>query len=98
MRAYHEARRARRVRPRRISAHKIDVDDDMVTAIIDAVGSDLRELAAVCSQLVADTDGAVDATAVRRYYSGRAEVKGFDIADKAVWAMSPVRSRRCDGR
>jgi len=27
---------------------------------------------------------AMDAVAVRRYYSGRAEVKGFDIADKAV--------------
>ena len=65
-------------------SHKIDADDDVVTAIIDAVGSDLRELAAACSQLVADTGGAVDVSAVRRYYSGRAEVKGFDIADKAV--------------
>ena len=26
----------------------------------------------------------VDAAAVRRYHSGKAEVKGFDIADKAV--------------
>jgi DNA polymerase-3 subunit delta len=34
--------------------------------------------------LVADTDGTVDAAAVRRYHSGKAEVKGFDIADKAV--------------
>jgi len=65
-------------------SHQIDADDDVVTAIIDAVGSDLRELAAACSQLVADTGGAVDVSAVRRYYSGRAEVKGFDIADKAV--------------
>jgi DNA polymerase III subunit delta len=63
---------------------KVTVDDDVVTAIIDAVGSDLRELAAACSQLVADTGGDVDVSAVRRYYSGRAEVKGFDIADKAV--------------
>ena len=38
----------------------------------------------MCSQLVADTDGQVDAAAVRRYHSGKAEVKGFDIADKAV--------------
>ena len=65
-------------------SHKIDADDDVVTAIIDAVGSDLRELAAACSQLVADTGGAVDVSAVRRYYSGKAEVRGFDIADKAV--------------
>jgi DNA polymerase III subunit delta len=65
-------------------ALKVKVSDGTVTAVLDAVGSDIRELAAVCSQLVADTDGAVDATAVRRYHSGRAEVKGFDIADKAV--------------
>ncbi|GFG50905.1 DNA polymerase III subunit delta [Mycolicibacterium agri] len=63
---------------------KVKVSDDTVTAVLDAVGSDIRELASVCSQLVADTGGAVDAAAVRRYYSGRAEVKGFDIADKAV--------------
>ncbi len=62
----------------------LDADDDVVTAIIDAVGSDLRELAAACSQLIADTGGNVDVRAVRRYYSGKAEVKGFDIADKAV--------------
>jgi DNA polymerase-3 subunit delta len=34
--------------------------------------------------LVADTGGEVDADAVRRYHSGKAEVKGFDIADKAI--------------
>lgn len=60
------------------------VSDDTVTAVLDAVGSNIRELAAVCSQLVADTAGQVDAVAVRRYHSGKAEVKGFDIADKAV--------------
>jgi len=65
-------------------ALKVKVSDDTVTAVLDAVGSDIRELAAVCSQLVADTDGTVDAAAVRRYHSGKAEVKGFDIADKAV--------------
>jgi DNA polymerase III subunit delta len=63
---------------------KIKVGDDTVTAMLDAVGSDIRELAAACSQLVADTAGEVDAVAVRRYHSGKAEVKGFDIADKAV--------------
>ena len=63
---------------------QVKVDDDTITALIDAVGSDVRELASVCSQLVADTGGRVDAAAVRRYHSGRAEVKGFEIADKAV--------------
>ncbi|ORX13718.1 DNA polymerase III subunit delta [Mycobacterium szulgai] len=63
---------------------RVKVDEETVTAMLDAVGSDLRELASACSQLVADTGGAVDAVAVRRYHSGKAEVKGFDIADKAV--------------
>ncbi|GAA4818553.1 DNA polymerase III subunit delta [Tomitella cavernea] len=57
---------------------------DVVEAVLAAVGSDLRELASACSQLVADTGGKVDAAAVRKYYEGRAEVSGFDVADKAV--------------
>jgi DNA polymerase-3 subunit delta len=57
---------------------------DAVSALVDAVGSDLRELAAACSQLVADTGGRVDVVAVRRYHQGRAEVTGFDVADAAV--------------
>ena len=65
-------------------ALRVKVDEETVTALLDAVGSDVRELAAACSQLVADTAGDVDAAAVRRYHSGKAEVKGFDIADKAV--------------
>jgi DNA polymerase III subunit delta len=69
---------------REFRALKVKVSDDTVTAVLDAVGSDIRELASVCSQLVADTDGQVDALAVRRYHSGKAEVKGFEIADKAV--------------
>ena len=63
---------------------RVKVDEETVTALLDAVGSDVRELASACSQLVADTAGEVDAAAVRRYHSGKAEVKGFDIADKAV--------------
>ena len=65
-------------------ASRVKVDEETVSALFDAVGSDVRELASACSQLVADTAGEVDAAAVRRYHSGKAEVKGFDIADKAV--------------
>ena len=65
-------------------ALKVKADDDTVSALLEAVGSDIRELAAACSQLVADTGGKVDVAAVRRYHSGKAEVTGFDIADKAV--------------
>ena len=65
-------------------ALRVKVGDDTVAAVIEAIGSDIRELASACSQLVADTGGEVDAAAVRRYHSGRAEVKGFEIADRAV--------------
>jgi DNA polymerase-3 subunit delta len=65
-------------------ALRVKVSDDTVTALVDAVGSDIRELASACSQLVADTAGQIDAAAVRRYHSRKAEVKGWDIADKAV--------------
>jgi DNA polymerase III subunit delta len=52
--------------------------------LIDAVGTDLRELAAAVAQLVADTGGTVDGEAVRRYHRGRAEATGFAVADKVV--------------
>jgi DNA polymerase-3 subunit delta len=51
-------------------ALKVKVDDDTLNVLLDAVGSDVRELASACSQLVADTGGHVDALAVRRYHSG----------------------------
>ena len=57
---------------------------DTVAALLESVGSDLRELASAVSQLVADTDGEVDVNAVRNYYTGVAEVAGFDIAEQAI--------------
>ncbi|MBB5918583.1 DNA polymerase-3 subunit delta [Nocardia transvalensis] len=62
----------------------IRVSGEVVQTVLEAVGSDLRELAAAASQLAADTGGRVDVAAVRRYYSGRAEVTGFDVAELAV--------------
>ncbi|WP_040789562.1 DNA polymerase III subunit delta [Nocardia paucivorans] len=62
----------------------VRVSGDVVQAVLEAVGSDLRELAAACSQLAADTGGKVDVAAVRRYYSGKAEVTGFEVADRTV--------------
>jgi DNA polymerase-3 subunit delta len=60
------------------------INPDGIRALLDAVGNDLRELASAASQLVADTGGAVDEQAVRRYHRGRAEVTGFAVAEKAV--------------
>jgi DNA polymerase-3 subunit delta len=59
-------------------------DANAVAALIDAVGSDLRELASAAAQLVADAGGKVDEEAVRRYHRGRADVTGFAVAEKAV--------------
>lgn len=53
-------------------------------ALVEALGSDLRELASACSQLVSDTTGTVDPAVVDRYHAGRVETSGFKVADKAV--------------
>lgn len=60
------------------------IDAGGVSALIETVGSDLRELSSAASQLVADTGGQIDDVAVRRYHRGRAEVTGFVVAEKAV--------------
>jgi len=59
-------------------------DDAAARALLDAVGSDLRELAAACDQLAADAPDHVDEAMVAMYYRGRAEATGFTVADRAV--------------
>jgi DNA polymerase-3 subunit delta len=59
-------------------------DDAAAAALLAAVGNDLREIAAACSQLLADTDGKITPAVVARYYKGRAEVSGFTVADAAM--------------
>ena len=64
-------------------------DDAAARALLDAVGSDLRELAAACEQLAADASlagegGHIDEAVVATYYRGRAEATGFSVADHAV--------------
>lgn len=60
------------------------IDPEAVATLIDAVGTNLRELAAAASQLVSDTDGKVTVDEIRRYHQGKAEVTGFAVAEKAV--------------
>ncbi|MDT0531979.1 DNA polymerase III subunit delta [Micromonospora sp. DSM 115977] len=64
--------------------------DDAAETLIAAVGNDLRELAAACSQLMADTDGRIGADTVSRYYRGRVEVTGFTVADAAMVGDVPA--------
>lgn len=57
------------------------LDPQALRALIDALGNDLRELAAACGQLIADTTGTVTAETVNRYYGGRVEANAFRVAD-----------------
>jgi DNA polymerase-3 subunit delta len=60
------------------------IEPEAVSLLLDAVGSDLRELAAVSAQLVSDSGGEVGVGLVRAFHRGRAEVSGFAVADLAV--------------
>ncbi|WP_341358156.1 DNA polymerase III subunit delta [Georgenia sp. M64] len=60
------------------------IEPDAVQALVEAVGTDLRELGAATAQLVADTTGTVTTDVVLRYYGGRVEATGFRVADAAV--------------
>jgi DNA polymerase III subunit delta len=54
-------------------------------AMVDAVGTDLRALAAAVRQLLDDSpERTITEPAVRRYFGGRAEVTGFAVADDTM--------------
>lgn len=57
---------------------------EAVQALVEAVGKDVRELAAACRQLVDDTTGVIDADVVETYHGGKVEATGFKVADAAV--------------
>ncbi|NDL56709.1 DNA polymerase III subunit delta [Phytoactinopolyspora mesophila] len=61
------------------------IDEPAARQLVDAVGGDLRGLASAASQLASDAlDGIVDTDVVATYFEGRAEVKGWVVADRAV--------------
>ena len=56
-----------------------------ISALVNATGTDLRELSAAVSQLAADTPaGVIDETNVNKYHQGKIETTGFDVADKVM--------------
>ncbi len=68
-----------------IASHGGRIDQKAARALVEAVGGDLRSLAAAASQLAADADGRpIDSTVVGTYFDGHAEVKGWVVADRAV--------------
>lgn len=66
------------------------IEPEAVQALVNAVGANLAELAAACSQLIADAATAVDAEMVDRYYGGRVEASGFKVADAAMAGNAPL--------
>jgi DNA polymerase-3 subunit delta len=63
----------------------VSIDSGASQALVDAVGHDLRALAAAVRQLVADGEGgSVTAEHVRQYFGGRSEVTSFAVADAAL--------------
>ncbi|HEY0494337.1 MAG TPA: DNA polymerase III subunit delta [Kutzneria sp.] len=60
------------------------ITPEAVAALMEAVGSDLREISATAAQLVGDSGGSIDVDAVAAYHRGKAEVSGFAVADQAV--------------
>lgn len=84
-----------------VKSHGGRIDKAAADALVDAVGQNLRALAAAAHQLVADAAGRpLDLELVQRYFGGRAEGKAYAIADAALsgerqasleelrWAMS----------
>ena len=62
------------------------ISTEAVQALIDSLGSDLRELGGACSQLASDVkDGKViDENDVADYQQGRIETTGYDVADAVL--------------
>lgn len=68
----------------RFRAAKRRASADAVRGLVEALGSDLRELAAGVQQLIDDTTGAITPDVVQRYHGGRVEATGFKVADTAI--------------
>jgi len=62
------------------------IDEPAATLLVQAVGQDLRALAGAVDQLSATRDGdeSISVDVVRQYFGGRADVRGYEIADAAI--------------
>lgn len=62
------------------------IDGEAASFLVQAVGQDLRSLAAAAHQLTSDFAGEpLTVERVKRYFGGRAEAKSFAVADAAFW-------------
>lgn len=66
--------------------HGARIDEDAADFLVQAVGQDLRSLAAAAHQLTNDFLGEpLTVEKVKRYFGGRAEAKSFAVADHAFF-------------
>jgi DNA polymerase III subunit delta len=74
------------------------LDDAAASLLVQAVGQDLRALAGAVDQLAATrespTDGTISVDLVRKYFGGRADVRGYEIADAAIEGRIDVALER----
>jgi DNA polymerase-3 subunit delta len=69
-----------------VRAQGSTIDPEAATALVQAVGQDLRSLSAAADQLANDFPGeTLTEEKVKRYFGGRAEAKSFAVADAAFW-------------
>lgn len=79
------------------------IDAEAAEHLADAVGEDLRALSGAVGQLIHDFEGQrLTAEIVGRYFEGRSEVKGYEIADAAIdgqteRALERLRQARSSG-
>jgi DNA polymerase-3 subunit delta len=67
-----------------VRSHGGTIDQEAANILIQAVGQDLRSLAAAAAQLTSDFPGEpLSAERVKQYFGGRAEAKSFAVADAA---------------
>jgi DNA polymerase-3 subunit delta len=62
------------------------IDEQAATLLVASVGQDLRALAGAADQLVANLDPGTPITSslVQQYFGGRADVRGYEIADATI--------------
>lgn len=73
-----------------VRRHGARIDDDAAGFLVQAVGADLRSLAAAAHQLVNDFEGRpIGQDQVQQYFGGRAEAKSFAVADAAFSGKRP---------
>ena len=72
-----------------LRSRKVKIDAEAASFLVQAVGQDLRSLAAAASQLAGDFAGEpITVEMVKTYFGGRAEAKSFAVADHTLFGRA----------